>query len=242
MSVLLQAITPFFLVQGWEPRKNIDTLLPQLLKDNGVDPEERAQIMNEFREIAVARIGQHQQARKEQHDKGRTAFTYVPGDLVLHKRRRKRSLESYWIGPYKIINNLGTSGYLIEALYDGSQMGKLSTVHGRFLKLYREEISFSNPLAADENDDDGTYDNSDSVVDPPRPFVELDPISIHAAHSILLSSSRSISDFSTYTHDHERDYAELKHFPPVSNRLPLPPIYAPVPPRLEFMLGDRNPT
>ena len=204
--------TPFFLVQGWEPRRHIDTILPELLLENGLSAEERALYAMETREIANARIGHHQQLRKEAYDKRHSPLVLRPGDMVLHKRRQKGSLESYWIGPFEIIEPCSETGYLVKALFDGPLYGKISRVHGKFLKRYYEEVNLNNPLGDDSSSDNG--DDSDSPIEPPLPYVEVDTENILQSQELTYLEYLNTS-YSALSYNASRDYQRLLTTSPI---------------------------
>ena len=153
--------------------------------------------MNELRNVAMARVGTAQKKRKKAHDQKTQPYPFGCGDLVLQRRRLKRSLESYWIGPYRVIQRIGDCGFLLKALFPGAEGNKYK-VHGRFLKKFHDNIVFPSSLdCIFQNDTPNVANDSDE--EPPRPYVERNVDNIQMDSDIFKVSLLSSVSHSAYT-------------------------------------------
>jgi hypothetical protein len=165
--------TPFYALYGYHPRFNVH--IPRV-KKNTPEAEHRLAVLKQVQEDLQFYVGLAQESQAKFHDRhALPAPNFVPGDKVWLVRKHIRTtrpsdkLDSYKLGPFKILAAVGTRAFRLEL------PAQMSNLHPVF------NVSLLEPYI--ENTIDGR-------VIPPPPPVEIEGELEYEVEAILDSRYR----------------------------------------------------
>ena len=138
-----QAILPVDFDDGKHP--NATAVLERLEKDDGIKYKETAEVLMSHRKNVLERVKSNiikaQKKQKEEYDKKhanslrfKVEATVLAKDMK-RKKRKGGKLDSKWLGPFTIAQDLGKGFYQLKSIINPQKI--IERINGTHLKIYK---------------------------------------------------------------------------------------------------------
>ena len=153
--------SPFYLVYGRQPKIPLDLITNEILIDLGFNEDDYASELQRNLQIAFEQVIRNRdfymQRAKIRHDRKVRAARFKINDLVwlqvkFVKQGRTQKLAARWKGPYRVLNVIGETTYVIRK-EDNARSRKI-TVHRDRLKKCQIRIGIGSSNEKDRTDAD----------------------------------------------------------------------------------------